>query len=282
VRLARVLALLVLVTSGTCASSGWQPAGVAYRNGRVSGRFDGTPLDEVLARLGRETGAEVVGDAIYFQDVYAEFDAMPLPEVLRRLLGLQSFVVRYGRGDAVARIELLGGPQLPVVRRVARNITPSSFYWRMANRPPIPLGAALAGELGVPQARSPRLLHTALINPHEARRRDALVAVLREVEGDAQLRAEAVLTLRLNADDSLADALRDKAPKRAEELVSTVSDETTDEYFRRRATNILGLLRNAERPDESGGLAESEAAAQLAQVDALPTRRRPVIRTAGR
>jgi hypothetical protein len=284
VRPGRVFVFLVLVMSATCASQGWQPPDVAYRNGRVSGRFDGMPLDEVLARLARETGADVVGDAIYFHEVHAEFDAMPLPDVLRRLLRLQSFVVRYGPGDAVARIELLGGPQLPAVRRTSRNVTPSSFYWRMATRPPIPLGPALADELGVAEARAPRLFHTALVNPRAARRRDALLAVLREVESDAPLRADAMLMLRLNADDTLADTLRDAAPERAEELVNTVSDETRDEYFRRRARNVLALLHNADRPD-GVALADSQAAAahRLAEVvETPPTRRRPLLRTAGR
>jgi hypothetical protein len=281
----RLLAFLLVASSATWASEGGRPLDVAYRDGRVTARLAGTPLDEVLTRLARETGAEIVGDAIYFRDVHAEFDAIPLPDVLRRLLGLQSFVVRYGRGDAVTRIELLGGPQLPVVRRTPLNATPSNFYWRMATRPPITLGAALADELGVPQARSPRLLRVAVVNANEARRRDALLTVLREVEADAQLRSEAVLTLRLNPDQSLAETLRETAPRRAEELVTTVSGETTDEYFRRRATNILELLQNAERADVPAALAESDADAQrrLAQVAELTAaERRRLRRTAGR
>ena len=101
------------------------PPIVTYRSDQLSVRLEKVPLEDVLAELGRVSGAEIQGAPREPRDITAQFDDVPLPEALFRLIGDQNFMLTYGEGDRLRTIELFGGPQIargragrqPVARR---------------------------------------------------------------------------------------------------------------------------------------------------------------------
>ena len=86
---------------------------MTYRSDRLSVRLEKVPLEEVLAELGRVSGAEIHGAPREPRAITAQFDDVPLLEALFRLIGDQNFMLSYGEGDRLRTIELFGGPQEP-------------------------------------------------------------------------------------------------------------------------------------------------------------------------
>jgi len=110
---AAVLAAAALYpTPALAAAEGSSPI-VTYRRDRLSVRLEKVPLEDVLAELGRVSGAEIRGAPREPRDLTAKFDDVPLPEALHRLLGDQNFMLKYGEADRLRTIELFGGPQEP-------------------------------------------------------------------------------------------------------------------------------------------------------------------------
>src|SRR5437870_7348893 len=109
---AAVLAAVALRPSPALAAAQGSPI-VTYRSDQLSVRLESVPLEDVLAELGRVSGASIRGAPREPRDITAKFDDVPLPEALHRLLGDQNFMLRYGEGDRLRTIELFGGPQEP-------------------------------------------------------------------------------------------------------------------------------------------------------------------------
>ena len=65
---------------------------------------------EVVAAVAVATGAAVHGRVGTDRRLSVEFDALPLNEALPRLLGPESFALRYGADGRLVAIELQGGP----------------------------------------------------------------------------------------------------------------------------------------------------------------------------
>ena len=92
------------------------------------------PVAGLVREIGRQSGAEIVGDVRTPRDVSQEFYALPLADALARLLGEQNFTLRYGPEGDLRKIDLLGGPlalaATPAVPEDARS---------RDHRPPTPL-----------------------------------------------------------------------------------------------------------------------------------------------
>src|SRR2546426_10731795 len=108
-----LLAAAALRPSSAPAVAEGSPAIVTYRGDQLSVRLEKVPLEDVLAELGRVSGAEIHGAPREPRDITAQFDDVPLPEALFRLFGDQNFMLTYGEGDRLRTIELFGGPQEP-------------------------------------------------------------------------------------------------------------------------------------------------------------------------
>src|SRR5438552_14070691 len=104
------LAAAALRPSSAPAVAEPSPPIVTYRSDQLSVRLEKVPLEDVLAELGRVSGAEIQGAPREPRDITAQFDDVPLPEALHRLLGDQNFMLKYGEADRLRMIELFRGP----------------------------------------------------------------------------------------------------------------------------------------------------------------------------
>jgi hypothetical protein len=105
----------LLVVAGMALSAGPLAAGertcvVAYDADRLTVRAEGAPLADVVREIGRQSGAEIVGEVRKPRDVSQDFDRVPLVDALVRLLGEQNFTLRYGPEGKLRTIALLGEP----------------------------------------------------------------------------------------------------------------------------------------------------------------------------
>src|SRR5213083_2613526 len=83
---------------------------VAYDAGRLTVHAERVPLADVVREIGRQSGAEIVGEVRKPRDVSRQFDRVPLVDALVRLLGEQNFTLRYGSEGKLRKISLLGEP----------------------------------------------------------------------------------------------------------------------------------------------------------------------------
>src|SRR5919198_1381887 len=114
-RLTRMVGRAVLVVAVTVLSAGPLAAGdptcvVTYGADRVTVHAKRVPLADVVREIGRQSGAEVVGEVRKPREVSQEFDEVPLVDALARLLKEQNFTLRYGPEGELRTIKLLGGP----------------------------------------------------------------------------------------------------------------------------------------------------------------------------
>ena len=111
----RILAVLVVsiavlarsVPSGLAADGAQRV--IEYRKDVLSVKLDKVPLTEVLAEIGKQSGAEVRGDVLQPRDLTLQLDKVPLKEALERLLGEQNFTLTYADDGALRAIQLKGG-----------------------------------------------------------------------------------------------------------------------------------------------------------------------------
>ena len=104
-----------LVVAATVLSAGPLAAGeptcvVAYDDDRLTVHAEGVPLTEVVREIGRQSGAEIVGEVRKRRDLSQDLDREPLVDALVRLLGEQNFTLRYGPEGKLRTIDLLGEP----------------------------------------------------------------------------------------------------------------------------------------------------------------------------
>src|SRR5437867_6600174 len=83
---------------------------VAYDAGRLTVHAERVPLADVVREIGRQSGAEIVGEVRKPREVSRQFDGVPLVDALARLLGEQNFTLRYGSEGKLRKISLLGEP----------------------------------------------------------------------------------------------------------------------------------------------------------------------------
>jgi len=105
----------VLLVAAMALSAGPLAAGepmcvVAYDADRVTVHAERVPLANVVREIGRQSGAEILGQVRKPRDLSLDFDRVPLVDALARLLREQNFTVRYGPEGKLRTIDLLGEP----------------------------------------------------------------------------------------------------------------------------------------------------------------------------
>src|SRR5437667_9240148 len=99
---------------------------VAYDAGRRTVHAERVPLADVVREIGRQSGAEIVGEVRKPRDVSRQFDRVPLVDALARLLGEQNFTLRYGSEGKLRTISLLGEPLAAAAQTTPADDKPAS------------------------------------------------------------------------------------------------------------------------------------------------------------
>ncbi len=262
-RMAAALLTIATVAAAVAARSDDPPPRVVrYHNDQLSVRLERVPLDEVLAALGQSSGAEIRGSVREPRDVTAQFDDVALPEALHRLLGDQNFMLKYGEGDRLRVIALLGGPQAvtktttptPIAAPPTTTLAPppaagpAGALAMLQNHPPIPISGRLAEALGTPSATFQQLFDAAIRMEDAGVRAEAMRVWLNAFEAEPELRSSVVASLAGMDDAALSNMLRGMAGSRAEEIVSHIATQARATDLRLRASTVLQRLRQPAAP----------------------------------
>jgi len=262
---AAVLAAATLCPSPALAAAEGSSPIVTYRSDRLSVRLEKVPLEDVLAELGRVSGAEIRGAPREPRDLTARFDDVPLPEALHRLLGDQNFMLKYGEADRLRMIELFGGPQEP---RNASSTSPAAGPFGGASpaagstmpqnlavaisvldrHPPVAVTGRLAEALGGNTATFRQLFDATMQQQDAELRNEAFHASLAAFEAEPELRSSVLRVLGTVDDAALGQALRGFAGSRAEEIANQVASQAKAGELRSRALSVLQRLRTIGSP----------------------------------
>jgi hypothetical protein len=245
------VAVLAGIASAGVAGGGGpaRELGVVVREGTLGVRARDVSATEVVAAVAVATGAAVHGRVGTDRRLSVEFDALPLNEALPRLLGPESFALRYGADGRLVAIELQGGPvaeapgpPTPPDPRAAAD-APAALLAAFANHGLVAVDGRLAAAFGASHVAFADVADAALRDTDPALRAAAMAAVLGTIEADGELRPRLLSALAAVGDRDVASALRAVAGARAEEVTVFVAERADDAALRARAASVLRGLR---------------------------------------
>jgi hypothetical protein len=248
--------LIALIAGGGAARAAEVPPErvVEYARDALTVRLTKAPLGEVLAEIGRQSGAEIHGQPRDVRELTVTFEAVPLPEALHRLLGDQNFALVYGDGGRLRAVKLLGGPQAPAAAPappspppppVASGASPVMLVGLLQRHPPVPVGPKLTPVLGTERATLLQLVETGLHNDDPAVRLEAIRVTLEAVETEPELRAGLLAAVNGLQPGEMTGMMRGAAGDRAEEIATHVATQARSLELRAKAATLLQQLRGA-------------------------------------
>jgi hypothetical protein len=224
---------------------------IRYSQDALTVRLDEVALADVLADLGRQSGAEIRGALREPRAVTAEFEAVPLTEALGRLLRDRNFALVYDKQGRLRAVKLLGGAlaggaALAVV--TAPSPAPAAqtaFDLRemLSNHPPVPVHGRLARALGTDSATLQQLMEVGFHDTDPTVRAEALRAGVQTLEGQPTLRHAVIGTLAGFDGAALGGLLRGAAGANAEEVAMQVLTQARAFEVRVKAASALQELR---------------------------------------
>jgi len=107
------LVIAVAVLSAGRTTAGESTCVVKYEHDRLTVHVDAAPLADVVREIGTQSGAEIVGAVCKPREVTQAFHGVPIADGLMRLLGDQSFTLRYGPRGELRQIDLRGESLAP-------------------------------------------------------------------------------------------------------------------------------------------------------------------------
>jgi hypothetical protein len=230
-------------------------ADVRWKHERVTARFAGTPVADAVREIANATGGELRGGVIEPRDVTLDLDAVSLEEALHRLLGAQSFTIRYGDGGRVKTIVLEGGPEAPpppsetpTAAGVAVETGPTFpiVLSRMfARHRPIKLSEPLAERFGQEKASMPELLEIATADDDGITRALATQAVLSALEREARYRRSFLRSLHQLDADELSSIANGPSGERLEELLEYLAAHSREPTLQKKAGVVLDQIKDA-------------------------------------
>ncbi len=247
-----VLTATLLGALGQVPPAGAAKKDVQYKDDKLTASLEGVPLSEVIAELGRQSGAEVSGEVKEQRDVTTEIDAVPLKEALERLLRNQNFTLVYAADGKLKAIELKELREEEVRKRAdsktALQENGDRPFERMAfvafdERERVPVEGRLAERLGDTKVRWDLLANTAFADESPAIRRAAVRAAVRAFEADPDLKAAVVEAFDGVGEADIAAFARARCHHRAEDFVRNIARATTDPELRAQAQAVLHQLK---------------------------------------
>lgn len=250
-------ALVALALGGVPALAEEAPPGrlVRCENDALTVRLSRVPVGDVLAEVGRQTGAEIRGQPREAREVSAEFDDVPLPEALNRLLAGQNFALVYGDGGKLRAVKLLGAPlgsstatsgllpAIPTTTIAPTPISPLMLVQLFERHPPIPIAGKLRDAVGTDTATFMQLIDVGLHNEEPLVRLEAIRATIQAIEAEPELRAGLLGAVSGMDQTEVVGIIRSAAGERAEEITMNVASQARNTEVRARASTLLQQLR---------------------------------------
>lgn len=227
---------------------------------RVTAHFAGVSVRDALDAMATAAGAELHGAVVTERQVTLDLDGVPLEDALQRLLGTQSFLVRYGEGGRAKAIVLRGGAiETPVVSKrspaAGVPIAPAApspqkpafplVLGRLFERHrPIALNEPLALALGEERATMPRLLEAAMVEEDGVTRNMASQAVLSALERGGRYRRSFMRTLHRLDDEQIAAIAGSADGARFQTLLEYLAAQSREPALQKKAETLLERFRD--------------------------------------
>jgi len=250
---APVAAALLLVVAGSGVAASAAPV-VSVHDDRVTARLDGVPLPDVVRALAAATGADVRGTPDPDRRVTTDLADVPLVDAMPRILGSESFTLKYRTDGRLAAIVLLGAPSAappPAATPAAGSEAPSPagpkgfplvLSRAVSRHRPVALPDALAAAMGAPTATFPELLDRAMRDDDGVTRTEASMVVLGALEKESRLRRSFLRSLlRLNDADRAA-LMAGEDGERFREILEVVAAHSREPSLQKKAATVLGQL----------------------------------------
>jgi hypothetical protein len=214
---------------------------IRYEKDTLTVHVVGMPVLEVLAEIGRQSGAEIRGMVRDAHEVTAQFDAVPLPQALYRLLGDQNYALVYGSGGKLKGVRLLGGSGEPVL--LAAPATEHKDPGPLLEKR-VRVAGPVADALKSPMVTLKELGELWLQSDDASLRDESASNGFRAMEADSDLRNSLVELTESYSDVELANLLRGIAGTRAEELAAFVVSQTRVTELHMKAASVLRVLQS--------------------------------------
>ncbi len=245
-RIAMLGLLMLAVVSG--AADPPKPRVIRYEKDVLTVHVVDMPVLEVLAEIGRQSGAEIRGMAKEARDVTAQFDAVPVPQALSRLLGDQNYALVYGEGGTLRSVRLLGGSGEDVVVAAAPRVTPQprpvTDLAPLLDRQ-VRVAGPVADALKEPMVTLKQIADLWMQSDDATLRDQSATDGVRAIEADSDMRNSLVDFAQSHSDAELAGLLRALAGDRAEELVAFVAAQSRVTELHMKATSVLSVLQSS-------------------------------------
>jgi hypothetical protein len=219
---------------------------IRYEKDALTVHAVGVPVLEVLAEIGRQSGAEIRGMARDAREVTAQFDAVPLPQALYRLLGDQNYALIYGSGGKLRTLRLLGGSGEEVVLAAPAPVTaarPVTDLAPILDRQ-VAVTGPVADALKSPMVTIKQITDLWLQTEDTTLRDESAASGIKAMEAENDMRNSVVDFTQSHSDVELAQLLRDLAGSRAEELAAFVLSQTRVTELHMKAAAVLSVLQS--------------------------------------
>jgi hypothetical protein len=217
---------------------------IRYEKDALTVHVAGTPVLEVLAEIGRQSGAEIRGMVREAREISAQFDEVPLPQAMFRLLGDQNYALVYGEGGRLRAIRLLGGSgEAVVISAPPVEVRQSKDLAPLLDRQ-IPATGPVADALKSPMVTLKQLGELWLQTDDTGLRDETASNGIQAMESETDMRNSLVDFAQSYSDVELANLLRGLAGPRAEELAAFVISQTRVTELHMKAAAVLRVLQS--------------------------------------
>jgi hypothetical protein len=251
--------ILTAVGVGLAADPETSRPDVRWEKQRLSVRVERVGLGTLIGEILQKTGAALRGQPLVEKDVSLVFEPLPLEEALHRVLGEQNFTVRYGPTGQPLTIELLGGPEAPVV---AAGVPPPSagapidrpalpprlgFPRTFPSRKALDLPEVLQKAAGAKTATFDQAFDLATLNQEGLTRAMASQVVLSQLERDRRTRRALLSAVAKFDDETLRSFQGTVEGERVRDLLMFLSAHSREPSLQRKAEIALDRLTDASR-----------------------------------
>jgi hypothetical protein len=236
------------------------PRIIEYRDDKVTLSVVNVPAEQIVAEIAKKGKAEVHGSLRDPKPFSGTFDAVPLPEALERLLGAQNFTLTYG-DEGLKVIHLKGGPEAPEKPKEAAasgqpeqqagsDDYPQAWIaaWKaFEHRQPVPIQGKFAELVGKNEVNWDYVVNMAYGYDDPKVRTEAVVAGLKALDDDPDVRDAAFASTSGMSDSELATFARTICKHMAEDFVKRVARHAANPDIKARAKAVLREIRQQER-----------------------------------